>query len=220
MNLIVIGCGRLGAELSHRLHLRGDKVCVVDQNENAFNNLPVDFRGRTLQGDALSQIVLHRAGIETADGIAVVTSSDTINAVIGHVARQYFQVPRVVVRNYALNYRELHEAFGLQMIGSATWGAQRIEEALYEKEIRNVFSVGNGEIGIYEFGVPANWEGKPLIDLLEDNEYKITALTRDGRAILPNMDLIMQQGDILLVGATAAGAEEIHRKLAAQRTEV
>ena len=220
MNLIVIGCGRLGAELSHRLYLRGDKVCVVDRDESAFLNLPVDFRGRTLQGDALSQIVLHRAGIETADGVAVVTSSDTINAVIGHIAQRCYKISRVVVRNYALNYRDLHEAFNLQMISSSTWGAQRIEEALYEQELRNVFSVGNGEVGMYEFSVPVNWEGKPLVDLLPDNECRIATLTRAGRGILPEMDVILKQGDILLIGATVAGFEEMQRKLASQRTEV
>jgi trk system potassium uptake protein TrkA len=220
MNLIVIGCGRLGAELSHRLFLRGDKVCVVDLNEKAFSNLPVDFRGRTLEGDALSRIVLHRAGIETTDGVAVVTSNDTINAVLGHVAQHFFKVPRVVVRNYAPGYRELHESFGLQMIGSSTWGAQRIEEVLYGQEVRTVFSAGNGEVEVYEFIIPTHWRGKQLAELLPGSGCRVAALTRAGRAILPEMDVVLEEGDMILIGATAGGAEKLQGKLSQRRAEV
>lgn len=98
MNLIVIGCGRVGAELTYRLFKQGHKVCVVDLIEKTFLNLPIDFRGRTLEGDAKNQIVLRRAGVETADGVAVVTSSDTVNAVVGHVIQTYYKIPSVVVR--------------------------------------------------------------------------------------------------------------------------
>ena len=100
MNMIVIGCGRVGAELAYRLHRNGHTVVVVDQTETAFQNLPVGFRGRTVQGEALSQDVLQRAGIEEAGGLAAVTNSDSLNAVIGHLARKHYGVPVVVVRNY------------------------------------------------------------------------------------------------------------------------
>ena len=78
--------------------------------------------------------MLHRAGIEQADGLAAVTSSDSVNAVVGHVARTVYRVPNVVTRNYDPRWRPLHEAFGLQMVSSATWGAQRLEELLEHGE--------------------------------------------------------------------------------------
>ena len=46
MNVIVVGCGRVGSELAYRLHQRGHQVTVIDQEASAFNNLPPDFRGR------------------------------------------------------------------------------------------------------------------------------------------------------------------------------
>ena len=63
MNFIVVGCGRVGAELSHHLFKRGHQVVAVDSNKEAFNRLHPDFRGRTLEGEGLEESVLARAGI-------------------------------------------------------------------------------------------------------------------------------------------------------------
>ena len=76
MQVIVVGCGRLGAELAHRLFKRGHDVTVIDQVVAAFDNLNPLFRGRTVEGEVLNQDVLHRAGIEHAEALAAVTNSD------------------------------------------------------------------------------------------------------------------------------------------------
>jgi trk system potassium uptake protein TrkA len=213
MNLLVIGCGRVGSDLAYRLYKQGHKVCVIDQTEKAFSNLPDDFRGRTLEGEALNQHLLHRAGIEKVDGVAVVTGSDTLNAVVGHISKSIFKVPNVIVRNYDPHFRGIFEAFNLQTVSSSSWGAQRIEELLYGQEVRTVFSAGNGEIELYEFMIPQDWEGKSLDDLLPGEGCCATAITRHGRALLPDMNMQIHKDDILLVSATLEGAEILRKNL-------
>lgn len=132
MNIIVIGCGRVGAEVAYGLYRKGHKITVVDQDANAFRNLPEDFRGLTMRGDVLTQDVLMRAGIENAHALAAVTPSDSVNTVLGHIARVVFKVPNVVVRNYDPRKRPLHEAFQLHVISPVSMGAMRIEEILSE----------------------------------------------------------------------------------------
>jgi trk system potassium uptake protein TrkA len=132
MNIIVIGCGRVGAEVAYALFRKGHKITVIDQDTSAFRNLPEDFRGLTMRGDVLTQDVLLRAGIENAQALAAVTPSDAVNTVLGHIARVVFKVPNVVVRNYDPRKRALHDAFGLQVVSPVTLGAQSIEEILSE----------------------------------------------------------------------------------------
>ena len=213
MNFIVIGCGRIGSELAYRLYKRGHKVTVIDQVMNAFENLPLDFLGRTVEGEAMNQSVLHRAGIETADGLAAVTSSESLNAVVAHVARTVYNIPNVVVRNYDPAFRLVFETFNLQVVSSSSWGAQRIEELLYHGEILTVFSAGNGEVEIYEFKIPQNWHDRRIGDLLEDSECAPVSLTRAGSAVIPNCDSILQEGDILLVSATLNGIEAARKRI-------
>ena len=212
MKFIVVGCGRVGAELAHRLYLNGHHVVVVDITESAFQNLPVDFKGRLLEGQVLSRDVLRRAGIQEADGLAVVTNSDTLNAVVAHLAREEYNVPNVVTRNYNSRWRSMLEVFGLQLVSSSSWGAQRIEELLYQQETRTIYSPGNGEVELYEFTVRDEWEGRPLNDLLPGEECVVASLSRAGRSIIPVRDFLLKSGDVILVSATLAGSREIHRR--------
>lgn len=217
MNVIVVGCGRVGAELAHRLYRCGHQVAVVDQVGTAFDNLPLDFRGRTVQGEVMRQDVLRRAGIEQAQGLAAVTNSDSINAVIAHVAHSLYGVPNVVVRNYDPNWRPLHESFGLQVVSSASWGAQRIEEMLYHGEIHTVFSAGNGEVEIYEMVVPECWHGHSLQEMLSTSEALPVAITRAGHATLPSMDSCLEEGDVVHLSATLEGIQALKVRIAERK---
>jgi trk system potassium uptake protein TrkA len=214
MDIIVIGCGRLGAELAYRLFTQGHRVTVIDYSETAFHNLPPDFRGRTIVGEALNQNVLLRAGIEHADGLAAVTNSDTVNAVVAHAVRTDYGLQNIVVRNFDPHFRPVFEAYNFQVVSSTSWGAQRLEEMLYHAEIRTVFSAGNGEVEIYELNIPKALNDQPVSSLLaSENEYRLVGLTRTGKAMLPDPDTTMQTGDILLVSATIAGIQALREQL-------
>jgi trk system potassium uptake protein TrkA len=214
-NLIIVGCGRVGSELAYRLHQRGNKVSIIDHTSSAFNNLPVDFRGKTVEGEALNRDVLERAGINNAAGLACVTNSDTLNAVVGHIARSIYGISNVVVRNYDPRWRRLHEAFGHHMVSSTHWGAQRIEEMLYHAELRTVFSAGNGEIEIYEFAIPDFLDGKPMSELIPGQNCAPVSLTRAGLAMLPDRETTLKTGDIVLVSANLEGIQYVRSRLAA-----
>lgn len=206
MNFLVVGCGRVGAELAFRLFKGGHQVVVVDSNREAFDRLHPDFRGRTLEGEGLAESVLERAGIKEADGVAAVTNSDTLNAVVAHTARAIFGVPIVVVRNYDPALRPVIEAFGLQTVSSTYWGAQRVEELLTSPVQRTVYSAGNGDVEVYELIIPSAWSGRTLAELLDSlTECFPVALTRAGRAMLPERELTLAEGDLLNVSSTIEG---------------
>ena len=214
MKIIVIGCGRLGSELSSRLFQQGHQVTVVDENPDSFESLDPQFRGRTVEGDPFSKDVLERAGIAEADGLAVVTNSDTINAVVGHIGCCIYNIPNVVVRNYDPKMRPVLEAFGLQMVSSTSWGAQRIEEMLGGSQIATVFSAGNGEVEVYELIIPDHWTGRKLGDLLAISETCLpVALTRAGRSALPAQDMLLEAGDVVDVSTTDKGIVELRTHL-------
>ena len=213
MNIIIVGCGRLGAELAYRVFQQGNQVAVIDRTASSFNNLPPGFHGRTIEGEALNREVLVRAGIGQADGLAAVTNSDSLNAVVAHAARTVFQMRHVYVRNYDQRWRPLHEAFGLQVVSSSSWGAQRIEELLYHGDLRTVFSAGNGEVEIYEFLVPDAWIGRRVGELLSGVEAVPVALTRAGRSFLPGMDTEFVEDDLLNLSATLAGIQLVRQRI-------
>ncbi len=213
MNYIVVGCGRVGAELAYSLFLKGHKVSVIDHVASAFNNLHHDFRGRMVEGEALNLDILQRAGIESTDGLAAVTNSDPLNAVVGHIARTEFNVSRVVVRNYDPRWRGLHETFNLQVVSSSSWGAQRIEETLDHPEMYTVYSAGNGEVEIYRFVIPKQWDNRTLGELLPKQNCTPVSLTRTGVAIIPDCDTVLKADDVAVVSATNEGIQALHQHM-------
>lgn len=213
MNVIVMGCGRMGAELAYRLYQQGNQVVVVDQSTASFDNLHPDFRGRIIEGDGLAQDVLKRAGIEETQGLAAVTNLDVVNAVVGHVARTVYHVPKVIVRNYDARWQSLHEAFGSLVVSSTVWAAQRIEELLYYEDVRVVFSAGNGEVGVYEFVAPESCQGCGLQDLFPEDTCRVVAVTRGGHAMLPSDDLQLEAGDVIHLSATPANMTLLRNRI-------
>ncbi|MER2599383.1 MAG: TrkA family potassium uptake protein [Caldilineales bacterium] len=213
MNVIIVGCGRVGSELAYRLFLNGHQVTIVDRHSEAFKNLPSDFRGRTLEGDVLSEAVLHRAGIETAQAVAAVTSSDSLNGVIGRIASDIYHIQRVTVRNYNPRWRGLLEAFGLQVVGSSSWGAQRMEELLEGGAVHPVVSAGNGEVEICDLTIPPSWEGRSVQELAAVGPCIVAAITRAGRGILPTPDMIFKTGDVVHVSTSTAGMTPLRQKI-------
>lgn len=212
MRVVIVGCGRLGAELASRLFQAGHEVSVIDSDASAFQKLPANFEGRLNEGEAINRDILHRAGIEKADTVAVVTDSDVLNGVVGHLARTFYNVSNVIVRNHDPRYRPLLESFGLQAVSAMSWGAQRIEELLYG-DFRAVFSAGNGEVEIYEVTVPEHWSGHTVGELMTGNACLAVSVTRAGRAVLPSNNMVLETGDVLHISATLEGIEALRSRI-------
>lgn len=212
MQIIVVGCGRMGAELAYRLFSRGHDVGVIDASADALNSLPEDFNGRIFEGDPMNQDVLIRAGIAECDALAAITESDAVNLVVGHVAHTQFNVPHVVTRNYDPINRGLFEAFNLQAVSATGWASQRLEELMYHEEIRTVFSAGNGEVEIYEVIIPEAWQGKTIQELICGSCIPVS-LSRGGKAVLPEPEMKIQEDDVLHLSSTLDGIEAVRSRL-------
>lgn len=130
MIVLVVGCNRLGSALASYLSKLGHQVTVIDQSASSFDILPADFHGRVVEGDILTRDVLHRAEIESVEALVAVTNSDTLNAVVAHMAGIVYNIPNVVVRNYDPRWQPFQDAFGLQIVSSVSWGIHRITDLL------------------------------------------------------------------------------------------
>ncbi len=207
MKAIVVGCGRIGSQLASSLFKRGHEVSVIDADGASFDNLPANFQGRLHEGDAMNQDVLERAGVKNCDALAAVTDNDGLNIVIAHIAQKEFNVPHVIARNYDPQIRQVYETFGIQVVSSTSWGAQRIEELMVDTDIRTVFSAGNGEVEIYELPIHQGLKDLSLSDIITCSTCNPLAITRAGKAFLPSLDTKVETGDILTVAATMDGIQ-------------
>ncbi|MFN8474015.1 MAG: TrkA family potassium uptake protein [Anaerolineae bacterium] len=214
MHIIVIGCGRMGSGLAELLDRKGHSVVVVDRDESTCQRLAPSFKGRHVIGIGIDRDVLLEAGIERADGLAALTSSDDTNVVAARLARQVFRVPRVVARVYDPRKAEIYQRLGLPTVSTTTWGIQRASEVLTFSQLDTIHSLGSGGVDIVETEVPALLVGRPISGLTAPGEISIIAITRNNQTFLPLPGATFRAGDLVHLAVTAAASDRLNALLA------
>lgn len=125
-----MGCSRVGAVLAGMLDADGHEVTILDLEPYSFRRLPQEFGGTALVGNGLHEETLKRAGIEKADVFVALTQGDNRNIMSCQIARQIFNVPRVVCRIYDPLRQELYDTLGLETLSPTTVFAQLLKEKL------------------------------------------------------------------------------------------
>ncbi len=137
MKVVIMGCGRVGAQLATNLDREGHDVTVLDLSASKFERfLADDFGGRRVVGDGRDQDVLRRAGVEGADAFVSCTAGDNRNVMAAQMAKILFNVPRVVCRLYDPLREEMYKMLGLRTISPTKVGAQLLMDALLQETPR------------------------------------------------------------------------------------
>ena len=129
---IVIGCGRLGANLANTLSDEGGDVLIIDKNKDAFRKLSPSFGGLSITGDAIDLDVLQEAQISRASVVVAVTDSDNVNIIEAQIARELFHIKRVIARLYDPERECVYREFGIDTICPAVLSAKEIDKILSE----------------------------------------------------------------------------------------
>ena len=130
MKVVIMGCGRVGAQLAGLLDADGHSVTVLDTDSYSFRRLPPDFNGTALVGNGIDEESLKRAGIEEADAFMSLTQGDNRNVMAAQIAKHVFNVPRVICRIYDPLRQELYNTLSLEAISPTTIFAQILKEKL------------------------------------------------------------------------------------------
>lgn len=120
MNVVIMGCGRVGARVAGLLDHTGNTVTVIDTDSRSFRRLPAGFGGETIIGTGIDEDVLRQAGIEEADAFIAVTNGDNRNIMASQVARLVFNVPEVVCRIYDPVREDTYRRLGLTTVCPTT----------------------------------------------------------------------------------------------------
>jgi trk system potassium uptake protein len=137
VRIIIMGCGRVGAELAVMLEQDGHEVTVLDSDPAAFGPLgylPQEFRGKRMVGNGIDLDALRNVGIEQADAFVSATRGDNRNVMACQIAKHVFHVPRVVSRVFDPIREEMYRSLGLRTINPTRIQARLLKDALEKEE--------------------------------------------------------------------------------------
>jgi K+ transport systems, NAD-binding component len=205
MNVIVAGCGKLGAKLAQMLDLEGHNVTVIDINNDAFKKFKPSFKGKFVEGIAFDKETLLNAGIEKADALASTTDGDNVNIVTALIAKKRFKVPIIMARIYDPIRAEIYKNMGISNISPTLWGANTMKDIICHPDLFRIATFGNGEVEIIETEASIFLEGRYVRDLNILSELNVVSIVRNGNAIIPTMDTAFLKGDKIFLAVTILG---------------
>ncbi len=129
-HIIVVGCGRLGANLANTMYDDGKSVVIIDKDKNSFRKLSASFGGLTVVGDAMEFSVLNDAEINKAGAVISVTNNDNTNIMVAQIAKEMYQINEVVARLYDPERECVYKEFGISTICPAVLSRKEIDKLL------------------------------------------------------------------------------------------
>lgn len=180
MYIIIIGCGKVGCKLAQSLSDDGQDVVIIDSESENFNQLGSGFNGLTITGVPLDEDVLLNAGIDKADALVTVTSDDNMNVTVSQIAKEIFNVPKVITRVYNPDREVAFQQMGLNTICPATLTASYIKGMLNEKS-DGIYSSFGGKNVVFRFISPGDeYAGKHIRNIDLGVNSTIFGIIRDG----------------------------------------
>jgi trk system potassium uptake protein TrkA len=196
MRVILIGCGRVGSELTIQLGRAGHEVTIIDKRASAFDRLPPGFNGRTVVGLGFDRDILEEAGIKEADAFVAVTNGDNSNIVSARVAREYYHVPNVIARIYDPRRAEIYEKLNIPTVATTTWGVKQIMLMLTHPREELKESLAGGDLFRMRLRVPSHLVGSPVNQLDVGGKIMVIGVDRGGHGFIPVASSTFQDGDV------------------------
>ncbi|HAN71316.1 MAG TPA: potassium transporter TrkA [Actinobacteria bacterium] len=197
MHIVILGCGRVGALLAHRLDELGHSVAVVDQDPQAFRKLGSDFSGQTVTGVGFDRETLESAGIKRAHAFAAVSSGDNSNILAARVARETYGVEQVVARIYDPRRALIYERLGIPTVATVSWTAGQFMRRILPLGAEDEYRDPSGTVVLAEVHLGERWIGRRSSELGTASGARVAFITRYGMGLLPDHETVLQDGDLV-----------------------
>ena len=206
MKILILGAGQVGASVAATLAREDDDITLVDTDANSLHKLQDHYDIRTIQGLASHPAVLERAGAADADLVLAVTNSDETNMVACQICHTLYNTPTKIARIRAPEYLTKPELFNNEaiaidvLISPEQLVTDYIERLISHPNALQVLDFADGLVQLVAVrafhGGPL--VGNPLRELrkhIPKTETRVAAIFRNGKAILPEAETVIEADD-------------------------
>ena len=213
MKILILGAGQVGKSVAASLVYEDNDVTIIDTNAEALRALREKLDVRVEVGQASYPRVLERAGIEDADMLIAITNSDEINMVACQIAHTLYHTPTKIARVRSSHYLEHPELFAPQavpidyLISPEQLVTDYIFRLISHPGALQVLNFANGRVQMV--AVKALQEGalvghklSALREHMPSIPARVVAIFRQGKALIPSNDTIVEVGDEMFIMAS------------------
>ena len=228
MDIIIIGCGKVGTTLAEQLVKEAHNVVMVDTSQERVQRVSEDIDAIKLVGNGASIAIQKEAGVETADLLIAVTGSDELNLLCCLIARKAGHCHTIArVRNPVYN-REINfikEQLGISMIINPEMAAAtEIARILRFPSAIKIDTFAKGRVELLKFKIKPEFHLNGLSVMDVDSQFRCDVLfvgvERGKEVFIPDGQFILKDGDLVTIIAAAKNSAEFFRRIGIQTNQV
>ncbi len=222
MNIIIAGCGKVGANLTRMLTNEGHNITLIDTDNRVLQSIQEQFDIMYVHGNCAAMEHLMEAGVKDADLLIAATNADEVNLLCCTTAHGLNPALHTIARIRNPEYTEqiysMRNVFGLSMvINPEKQAALEIERLLRYPGFlkRDSFAKGRTEIVELRVDPASKLCNVALFDM--NNIVKcrvlVCAVIRGGNAIAPKGNFVLREGDRIFVTAPTENLTKLLKNL-------
>ena len=221
MQIIIVGCGNVGATLTEQLSKEGHNITVIDVDGQRVETVANQFDVMGVAGNGASFSVQNEAGIAEADLMIAVTTSDELNMLSCLIARKAGGCSTIArIRNpiYNKEIAFIKKELGLSMVINPEYAAAcEIARLLkFPSAIKvDTFAKGRVELLKCKINEGSVLHGRPLTYLSSGLrcEVLICTVQRGDEVFIPDGNFVLQEKDVISVVASSRKANDFFKKI-------
>ncbi|MBR2715322.1 MAG: Trk system potassium transporter TrkA, partial [Ruminococcus sp.] len=217
MDIVIVGCGRVGRSIADQLNLDGHSITMIDESVAALEKMPDTQNIMTIEGNGATLSVLKDANVSECDLLIAVTATDELNLYTCLIAKNA-GVKRTIARvrnpQYTKDLPFVKDDLKLSLaINPELICARSITRMLKFPGVAAMTSFARGHIDLIkikidEKSVLANKKVVQSSNILKDG-IRICTVERDGECYIPNGDFIINEGDYISFIAPSKAAAKL-----------
>ena len=222
MNIIIVGCGKVGQKLAEMLSRENEhNITVVDTRCGVISDTVNRYDIMGVAGSGTSLDILTEAGVENADVLIAVTGSDELNLLTCLIAKKAGGCQTIArVRNPEYG-KELHlfkEDLGLALIiNPELTAANEIARLLRFPSAIQIDTFAKGRVEILKFRLPSGspLDGMAIFEIGQklNCDILVCGVERGDEAYIPGGDFVLKSGDFISLVASPKSGSEFFKKI-------
>ena len=221
MNIIIVGCGKVGQTLATQLNEEGNNITVIDVSAESVDEISSRYDVMGIVGNGATHTVQREAGIDNADLLIAVTGSDELNLLCCLIAKKAGNCQTIArVKNpiYSAEAPYLKDELGLAMVINPEYAAaQEISRILRFPSAIKIETFAKGSVELLKFRLPENNKliGMSVKEMMIKFKCDILVCTveRGNEAYIANGDFVFEGKDIVSIIATPKNAQDFFKKI-------
>ena len=217
MNIIIVGCGRVGRSIAEQLNTEGHAITVIDENVEALERLSDTQNIMAIEGNGATYSILREAEIENCDLLIAVTATDELNLYTCLLAKNA-GVPSTIARvrnpEYITDVEIIKDDLKLTLaINPEYTCASDISRLLKYPGATKISSFSKGMIDFIKIKLTDSTPitGRRVADCASilKGVVRICYVERGGEFYIPNGEFILREGDLISLVVPARSAAKL-----------